>query len=199
MKKNKSILEYALTGMLKPKPQSGYDLRKTFTTTGMRHYSDSPGSIYPALKRLVARGWIEAIPGSTEQHDPRKRQLFSITDAGKEALVTWLNQPVTRDDVILRVSELMLRFAFMDSNVPRTVTVQFLADFEREQAIYAAESRVKLDAMRSNYPLHTGFLAYEAGIEGMELHVSWARRSRERLEQAQSAPPSIGPGGVGRS
>jgi DNA-binding PadR family transcriptional regulator len=188
---NKSKLEYALTGVLSRKPQSGYDLRKTFTTTGMRHYSDSPGSIYPALKRLEARGWIEAVPPRTEQDDPRKRQSFAITEAGKEALVTWLNQPVTRDDVILRVSELMLRFAFMDGNVPRTVTVQFLSDFEREQAIHAAESRIKLDAMRSKYPVHTGFLAYEAGIEGMELHVSWARRSRERLEQAMSqAPPS---------
>jgi DNA-binding PadR family transcriptional regulator len=186
--KNKSILEYALTGMLKPKAQSGYDLRKTFTTTGMRHYSDSPGSIYPALKRLKARGWIEAQPRREEESDPRKRQLFAITEAGKEALVAWLSQPVTRDDVIMRVSELMLRFAFMDSNVPRAATVQFLRDFEREQAIYAAESRGKLDEMRSKYPLHTGFLAYEAGIEGMELHVSWARRSRERLEQAMNEP-----------
>lgn len=192
--KSRSILEYALTGMLRPKPQSGYDLRKTFTTTGMRHYSDSPGSIYPALKRLVARGWIAAVPGNTEQDDPRKRQLFAITETGKEELVTWLNQPVTRDDVMMRVSELMLRFAFMDSNVPRATTIQFLRDFEREQAIYAAESRGKLNEMHSKYPLHTGFLAYEAGIEGMENHVSWARRSRERLEQAMNepAPPAKG-------
>jgi DNA-binding PadR family transcriptional regulator len=188
--KTKSTLEYALIGLLRQKAQSGYDLRKTFTTKGMRHYSDSPGSIYPALKRLVERGWIEAVPGDTEQSDPRKRQLFAITETGKEALVAWLRQPVTREDVILRVSELMLRFAFMDGNVPRTMTVQFLSDFEREQAVYAAESRVKLDAMRSKYPLHTGFLAYEAGIEGMELHVSWARRSRERLEQAERTPPA---------
>src|SRR5208282_1930426 len=122
MKKTKSTLEYALAGLLRQKAQSGYDLRKTFTTTGMRHYSDSPGSIYPALKRLDARGWIEAVPERTEQDDPRKRQLFALTNSGSDALITWLNQPVTRDDVILRVSELMLRFAFMDGNVPRTVT-----------------------------------------------------------------------------
>jgi DNA-binding PadR family transcriptional regulator len=191
--KSKSILEYALTGSLSRKPQSGYDLRKTFTTTGMRHYSDSPGSIYPALKRLEARGWIEAVPERTEQDDPRKRQLFALSETGKDALVAWLNQPVTHDDVILRVSELMLRFAFMDGNVPRAVTVQFLAEFEREMAVYAAESRGKLEEMRSKFPVHTGILAYQAGIEGMELHVSWARRSRELLEQSESpAPPPAG-------
>jgi DNA-binding PadR family transcriptional regulator len=185
----KSTLEYALAGLLGQKAQSGYDLRKTFTTTGMRHYSDSPGSIYPALKRLEARGWIEAVPERTEQ-DPRKRQLFAITGAGKEALVAWLNQPVTRDEVIFRVSELMLRFAFMDGNVPRTVTIQFLSDFEREMAIYAAESRAKLEAMSSKFPVHTGVFAYQAGIEAMELQVSWALRSRELLEQTiNEAPP----------
>jgi DNA-binding PadR family transcriptional regulator len=50
-----STLEFALTGLLRQKPQSGYDLRKTFTDTAMRHYSDSPGSIYPAMRRLQAR------------------------------------------------------------------------------------------------------------------------------------------------
>ncbi|MGP8251655.1 MAG: PadR family transcriptional regulator [Terracidiphilus sp.] len=188
--KTKSTLEYALAGLLRPKAQSGYDLRKTFTTTGMRHYSDSPGSIYPALKRLEKRGWIEAVPRREEEDDPRKRQLFAITEAGKEALVVWLRQPVTRDYAIYRVSELMLRFAFMDGNVPRTATVQFLLDFEREMAVYAAESRGKLEEMRSKFPVHTGVLAYEAGIEGMEAQVNWARRSRERLEQAQSEPAS---------
>jgi DNA-binding PadR family transcriptional regulator len=188
--KTKSVLEFALTGLLRQKAQSGYDLRKTFTTTGMRHYSDSPGSIYPALKRLEARGWIAAVPGNEQQDDPRKRQAFTITEAGQAALVAWIEQPVTRNDVIFRVSELMLRFAFMDGNVPRTVTLQFLSDFEREMAVYAAESRGKLEEMRSKFPVHTGVLAYESGIESMEAQVAWARRARERIEQAESAPPA---------
>jgi DNA-binding PadR family transcriptional regulator len=185
----KSALEFALIGLIAQQAQSGYDLRKTFATTAMRHYSDSPGSIYPALKRLEARGWIEAVPGRTEQDDPRKRQLFALTTDGLEALLTWLRQPVTRDDAIFRVAELMLRFAFMDGNVPRATTIRFLREFERELAAYAAESRGKLEEMRSNIPLHTGVLAYESGIEVMELQVSWARRTRERLEQAECEPP----------
>ncbi len=184
--KSKSTLEYALTGLIKPKPQSGYDLRKTFTTTGMRHYSDSPGSIYPALRRLEKRGWIEPLP-RREDDDPRKRQLFSITPKGQQALIDWLNQPVTRDDVIFRMGELMLRFAFMDSNVPRATTIQFLRDFEREMAIYAAESRAKLEEMRSKTGLHSGVLAYEFGVEGMERQAAWAGRSRELLEKASGS------------
>ena len=185
-----STLEYALVGLIRQKPQSGYDLRKTFTTTGMRHYSDSPGSIYPALKRIVARGWIEAVPQKSEEGESRRRQLFALTAAGKDALVAWLDKPVTRDDVNLRVDEMMLRFAFMDGNVPRATAIRFLADFERERAIYAAESRAKLEVMRSIAGLHTGVLAYESGIEAMEAQVSWARRAREQFEKAQSNIPS---------
>jgi hypothetical protein len=113
--------------------------------------------------------------------------VFALTAAGKEALVTWLDKQVTRDDVVLRVGELMLRFAFMDGNVPRATTIRFLADFERERAIYVAESRAKLEEMRSKAGLHTGVLAYEAGIEGMEAQVSWARRAREQFEKGESS------------
>ena len=188
---SKSTLEFALMGMMRFKPQTGYDLRKTFTTTGMRHYSDSPGSIYPALKRLEARGWIAPAPAQGEA-DARRRQAYALAESGKEALVKWVDQPVTHDDVVLRVSELMLRFALMDGNVPRATTIRFLADFEREMGNYAAESRAKLEAMRLKAGLHTGVLAYESGIEGMEHQVDWARRARELFEQAEGgqAPPA---------
>ena len=79
--KTASTLEFALVGLLRQKVQSGYDLRKTFTETAMRHYSDSPGSIYPALKRLQARGWIEAEP-----KDSRGREAFHLSQEGVAAL-----------------------------------------------------------------------------------------------------------------
>src|SRR5471030_720721 len=104
--KTASTLEFALVGLLRHQAQSGYDLRKTFTETAMRHYSDSPGSIYPALRRLRTKGLIEAEP-----KDRRGREVFHLTAAGVSALLEWLSQDVTRDDVVWRAWELMLRFA----------------------------------------------------------------------------------------
>src|SRR5258708_31023457 len=46
-----SLLGFAILGMLHARPQSGYDLRKAFVATPMRLFSDSPGAIYPALRR----------------------------------------------------------------------------------------------------------------------------------------------------
>ena len=133
-----STLEMALFGLLRQKAQAGYDLRKTFTETAMRHYSDSPGSIYPALRRLQMRGWIEAEP-----KDSRGREVFHLSAEGVTAFLEWLSRDVSREDVVFRVAELMLRFAFMDGNVPRSTTIRFLEQFERE------EQSLNLDGIRT--------------------------------------------------
>src|SRR3954462_14165168 len=69
-------LGYALLGLLQQKPSSGYDLRKIFSSTSMKTYSDSPGAIYPALRRLeqeaLIRGTIEEGSGL------RRREVFQL-------------------------------------------------------------------------------------------------------------------------
>lgn len=188
---SRSTLEMALLGLVAQKPQSGYDLRKTFATTAMRHYSDSPGSIYPALRRIEARGWIEPTETKNKSAEPRRRQDYRLTDAGKKTLIAWLELPVSAEDVRMRQAELMLRFAFMDGNVPRSTTIQFLDQFARELAAHAAESRTKWEQMRDliakmmpgRVPIHTGLLAFQSGIEGMEAQISWARRALAQLRE----------------
>jgi DNA-binding PadR family transcriptional regulator len=176
-----STLEMAILGLLGGKPQSGYDLRKTFTTTAMRNYSDSPGSIYPALRRLEKRGLIRqvSLPG---WQDARGRQDFTLTDEGRAVFVAWLEQQVSPLDVNERLAELLLRFAFMDGNLPRSTTVRFL-----DQLIEGLTARV--DQMHVQFrdmsckvpPLHTGLLAFESGIKGMEAQLAWAQGARARL------------------
>jgi DNA-binding PadR family transcriptional regulator len=173
-----STLEFALIGLLRHKPQSGYDLRKTFTETAMRHYSDSPGSIYPALRRLRARGWIEAEP-----KDRRGREVFHLSPEGESALVEWLSREISREDVVFRLEELMLRFAFMDGNVSRSTTIQFLEQFEREMGVYVGELRAKFERDSYQKPVHTGLLAFQHGVEAMEAQLNWARKARARLAE----------------
>jgi DNA-binding PadR family transcriptional regulator len=173
-----SSLEYALLGLLKQSPQSGYDLRKLFASTPVRHFSDSPGSIYPALRRLQARKWLA---GSAEKNNARKRQVFRITRAGEHALIEWLGRPITREDVIWRGAELILRFAFLDGNVERAVTAAFLNQFERELSTYTRELHEYARSAQSNSGPNTGWLAFQNGIEGYEAQIAWVRRARKQL------------------
>jgi DNA-binding PadR family transcriptional regulator len=175
--KTVSTLEFALLGLLRQKAQSGYDLRKTFTETAMRLYSDSPGSIYPALRRLQTRGLIEAEP-----KDRRGREVFHLTPEGATSFLAWLAQDLSREDAVWRLQELMLRFAFMDGNVPRATAIRFLDQFQVEFGGYAAELRAKFERDSHMKPVHTGFLAFQSGVEGMEAQLRWARNAKVRLE-----------------
>lgn len=178
-----SSLEFALLGLLRQKPQSGYDLRKTFATTPMRHFSDSPGSIYPALRRMKARRWVT---GSAENGHARKRQEFAVTAGGTRALVQWLQQPVTREDVIWRLESLMLRFAFLDGNVERRVAVKFLEELERELAAYVRELREYEKNFDTKVRSSTGYLAFKSGVDSYQASLTWARHVLREFMEALS-------------
>ena len=180
-----STLELALAGLLQQKPQSGYDLRKSFATMAMRHYSDSPGSIYPALRRMETRGWITSDPQvAAGTEDARRRRVFSLTAEGAAALVAWMEQPVTRDDIVSRISGLMLRFAFMDGNVLRATALRFLEQFERELGLHVSELlKPSWEEMKSKFPVHTGVLAFQSGIQAMEAQLAWARQAHAWLRE----------------
>jgi DNA-binding PadR family transcriptional regulator len=173
-----SSLEFALLGMLGRKPQSGYDLRKLFADTPLRHFSSSPGSIYPALRRLEGRKWVIAVP---EKDSTRRRQVFHVTPAGRRSLLGWLQQPFTRDDVTGGMDSLLLRFAFFDGNLTRTRATGFLARLEEELGAYIRELESYAAASGLLDSLSTGALAFSNGLDAYRAHLSWARRARKKL------------------
>ena len=55
-----SILGYALLGLIYQQPLSGYDVKKIFASTPMAGFSDSPGAIYPALRKVEQLGFVRS-------------------------------------------------------------------------------------------------------------------------------------------
>jgi len=171
-----TTLEYALLGLLHQEAQSGYGLRKQFAATPLRYFSDSPGAIYPALRRLVARGWVVA--GAPQ--GGRRRQEFRLGGRGRAAFVAWLRQPVTDADVVYGVEELMLRFAFMDQVLPRAAIRSFLVEYGRRMTS-------QLEALRRFHGRHaralplTGRLAFEHGLAQCEAETEWVRSAVRAL------------------
>lgn len=77
---------------------SGYDIRKMFEEGPFRHIQDvSFGSIYPALRRLTDDGLVrEAEPDGDGDSRP-DRKVYSITQAGREALKDAVNRDPAPD------------------------------------------------------------------------------------------------------
>jgi DNA-binding PadR family transcriptional regulator len=182
MNENDSLLGFALLGLLFEQPMSGYDLRKIFASTAMGTFSDSPGAIYPALGRLAKRGLVR---GTVEESTSlRKRRVFKVTAKGAAALKAWLKRPVMRDDVVRRIDELMLRFAFMDEALGAARTTDFLREYAGQLAEYIPSLKEFHKAEADKMPL-SARLAFESGIEEYEVRLKWARSSLAVYEKGK--------------
>ncbi|MHC4479565.1 MAG: helix-turn-helix transcriptional regulator [Planctomycetota bacterium] len=174
-----STLSLAILGLISQAPQSGYDLKKTFETTPMGHFSNSPGAIYPALGRLEKRGLIEGRVEKAQTLRPRK--VYSLSGEGERALKAELRRPVTRKDVVWHTDDLMLRFAFMGHLLTHTEAIRFSEQFLVQLRSYTASLQEHLDAQRAAMPLH-GRLAMEQGIESYRATSRWAERAVRELK-----------------
>ena len=175
---NLSTLSLAILGLIVQKPRSGYDLRKVFSTTPMGHFSSSPGAIYPALKRIEKNGWVR---GSIDNKKTlRPRMVYRITKRGQEVLKQHLQRPVTRDDVIWRMDDLMLRFAFMEHVIGRKKTLQFLKEFMIEIESHHRSLQGYLEEVKGIIPT-CGRLAMENGIANYKMNALWAKQAIKEL------------------
>jgi DNA-binding PadR family transcriptional regulator len=92
-RREESVLEFAILGLLQQSPMHGYELRKQLAEVlgGLR--SISYGSLYPALKRMHAAGLIaieeppphELLPADAPPLTGRRgKVVYRITAEGKE-------------------------------------------------------------------------------------------------------------------
>jgi len=70
---------------LLPGPLHGYGIAKAIRTTSNEALEIEFGSLYPALKRLEAKGWV-ASGWHTSEHN-RRAKYYRLTAAGRKQLV----------------------------------------------------------------------------------------------------------------
>jgi DNA-binding PadR family transcriptional regulator len=177
-----SLLEFVLLGLLDQGGCSGYDLRKLFAASPLRNFSDSPGAIYPALRRLAGRGWIDG----QEPGGSRKRQVFAIHERGRAALAAWLRRSVLPDDV-LHPELLLLRFAFMGQILTRDEVLAFLAQFEQHLVPYVASLEAYFAGNAAAFPL-TGRLSFVCGLGEYRAKLQWLQEARRAVASSEEWP-----------
>lgn len=172
-----TTLGYAILGLLHGQAMSGYRVRKVFEMTPMGHYSSSPGSIYPALRRLQQEGLIQQV---VDRRSEKPKKLFGITRSGIDHLRRWVLLPVSTEDVAFRDNELLLRFAFMDGLVEQAEVAQFLQSFHAGLMIHIAGLEHYREEAPENITVH-GLLALENGIAVYKAHAQWVEHALTQL------------------
>lgn len=72
------MLDLAVLGLLRRGPRHGYDLRRQLAELGFVRVSF--GALYPALRRLERKGWIEAL------RPTGRRKAYRLTETGRTAM-----------------------------------------------------------------------------------------------------------------
>jgi DNA-binding PadR family transcriptional regulator len=175
-----SILGYALLGLIYQQPLTGYDVKKIFASTPMAGFSDSPGAIYPALRKLEQLGFVRS--EVQQLGGLRRRRMFEITPKGVASLKAWQSKPIVEEDMVRRVGELLLRFAFMDETLGAERSLEFLQEFAGKLALYIPTLREYLDVHAGKMST-SGRLALEIGIHEYEARLAWARSSIARYRR----------------
>lgn len=175
---NLTSLDFAILGLLTQNAKSGYQIRQVFETTAMGNYSSSPGSIYPALKKLQQLGLVD------KKNQEEKKSPFHITESGSIQMKKWLETPVVASDIPKNLPGLLLRFAFMDETIDLRIKLTFLYDFKRGCQDYL-NSLLDFHKKQSQYMPINGLLAFELGISSYETHIDWAEKAIERLKNDQ--------------
>jgi DNA-binding PadR family transcriptional regulator len=73
---------------LATKQRHGYDIMKQVESDSQGQINLGPGTLYGAIKRMLADGWIEEIDNPDK--DSRYRRVYRLTSLGQQNLSTEL-------------------------------------------------------------------------------------------------------------
>jgi len=139
----------------------------------MGSFSDSPGAIYPALRRLQEKGLVKS---RQQSGSGRRRQIVSLTPKGMAELKKWIAMPVTAEDVLRNLREFMLRFAFSETVLGAGATVELLKGLKTQLHEALTHLREQMDTLKPVLPL-SGQLALDSGVRGHEGLLEWCEHA----------------------
>jgi DNA-binding PadR family transcriptional regulator len=179
--------EHILIGLVCLSPASGYDLKRMFAATPMGIYQPSSGSLYPALRRLEAKGLVKALDGTGES--ARHRRVYAPTQAGRAAHATWLRTPVEVSTVSRDLGLHLMRFVMMEHAFSREEVLSFLDSLK--DALTAFTAGLERYAATAQFDERHPGLALDHGLAVHRASLRWTRHAIAALRAAPA--PSSGP------
>ena len=160
-----------ILGMIAKGLRTGYEIKQRVDRSTRHFWAASYGQIYPELRRLEADGLLISRP---EPAGGRARTEYALTDAGEDALRTWLS---SEDELLYELrDEGMLKLFFSDA-APETRVENIRA----MRALYQRKLE-QLSALETNADMPTGpRLTLEIGLGITRWLIEWCEATERRL------------------
>ena len=109
-------IQFLLLRVLHERPMHGYQLIESMETRGyVQSGRFETGSIYTILNRMEKRGFLSSVKSAGETG--RIRRIYSLTEAGEEALKRGLEGVIQRKTIMDELTE-YYRQQFGDGSIP---------------------------------------------------------------------------------
>lgn len=168
--------KFALLGLLSIKKMSAYELAKFAKESIGYFWNESYSNVHRTLNILVDEKLVEKLP----EKGSRNKNLFEITDLGRQALSAWLSNHeytiIYRDELLLKL------FVSKSSDYPAILIdlKNVLADLEARQQVYQ-----EMQKMISTKPESLSYdLVLEYGIVENEATIRWLKKAIKRIEES---------------
>lgn len=187
-KENTTI--YIILGLLNHEDLSGYDIKKRADYMISSFWELGYGQIYPTLAKLEKEKWVtKRVSGESKGPE---RNLYSITEAGRETLTAWLKLPEQRE---YTKYEILLKL-FFGSLVPLEDSTKRIDDFKARHSgnLKMIEMfKANLERVLGEEQDHLFFyITVLFGERIYQAYLEWADEALRLLEEAkQQAPKTI--------
>ena len=176
MAKGSASFRYFILGLLAKRTMSGYDIRRFLKSLSWLIGSPSSGSLYPILRALLQEELVtvETIPGL----DRPPRKIYTITEAGRQELQVWLEQPaVSKAPLKAFVMRLLLADSFSLAGLT--------AHLQQRKAQVAAHCDALDTAVDTLQEVDKSgqFLAMDYGLALATAELSWLDRTMGELSK----------------
>lgn len=181
-----STLGYALLARLARKPHSGYELLQAMKRPIGFFWQASQSQIYPELKRLEVLDLVTFV--LVEQSSRPDKKVYSITEAGREALQKWAVAPAepepSRNELLLKTYALWLADPAKALKLFRAQEDRHLSQLAQYQRILASIEEEHPAPIKVHEPLFGDYATLQIGLRYERDYVEWCRWVIEQLEQA---------------
>ncbi len=177
------MLKHGILGLLNYGSMTGYEIDRTFKDSLSYFWSAQTSQIYRELQVLKKNGW--ATNEIIKQNGKPDKNLFTITESGKEELNRWLMEDKT--EVAARSPLLMKTFFRGERSLEENIEyfsklagigADFLKGMQNEPPEIDSYSKMVENPANAIYWKMT----VEYGLMYAQMYINWAEKCKKELE-----------------
>lgn len=177
----KNVSRFVILGFLNWRPMTGYDIKKLLEEEIYDFWSESYGTIYPTLKKLITEGLTEKI--IEKQEGKPDRIIYTITAVGQEQLQEWLKKSF---DLPRIRNEFLVKILFGDTVPPKTSIMhikKYRDMFKDKMKMYIELEKQMKQKMKKDKKEVYSYLTLLQGIHIAKARLEWCREALTILEE----------------